>query len=505
MKKQISRGVVLSFVSLAISVVSGLVYTPIMIELLGKDEYGLYELVLSVVNYLNLMNFGFNGAYIKYYTESKAKNKEEIAKTNGMFLTIFFVLMLLCLIAGVVLFANIGILGENLSVQDYQTARTLMILMIINLAISFPGNLFSSYIMANERFVFQKTVAIILNVLLPVLSVIVLVCGWGSVGVVAATLLVSIIRNLVNIIFCCRVLKIEVRIGYFNRVVFGDLLKYTFFIFLSDIVDQLNSNVDKLLLGRLINKAAVAVYSVGYNLKMYYTTVSWIIPEMFIPEVNNLAIKEKDDRKLTEVFTRIGRYNNYIILLILTGFIVFGRPFLELWMEKGLGDEYVIVYYSTIILMISGYFPAVQTLGVNIQNAKNLHKVRSFVYFGIACANVGFSIFLIDLWGVVGTCLGTLGAVLIGNVVFMNIYYQKKVKLDVFYFWKNLIKWILISSALCAAGFFGFGFVNIGSWMSLILCGGVYCAIYGSFLWLFDLKKEEKDSLKLKFHLGDRI
>ena len=62
MKKQISGGIVLSFFSQIITIIVGLVYTPIMIRALGQSEYGLYQLVLSVVNYLNLMNLGFNGA-----------------------------------------------------------------------------------------------------------------------------------------------------------------------------------------------------------------------------------------------------------------------------------------------------------------------------------------------------------------------------------------------------------------------------------------------------------
>ena len=65
----------------------------------------------------------------------------------------------------------------------------------------------------------------------------------------------------------------KINLHFFDKHIFRELLGYTFFIFLSDIVDQLNSNVDKFLLGRLTGTIAVAIYSVGYNLKNYYTTV----------------------------------------------------------------------------------------------------------------------------------------------------------------------------------------------------------------------------------------
>ena len=93
MKKQISRGIALSFFSQIITIIVGLVYTPIMIRILGQSEYGLYQLVLSVVNYLNLMNLGFNGAYIRYYVLAKNKNDDnEVANVNGMFMKVFLVI-----------------------------------------------------------------------------------------------------------------------------------------------------------------------------------------------------------------------------------------------------------------------------------------------------------------------------------------------------------------------------------------------------------------------------
>ena len=124
MKKQISGGIVLSFFSQIITIIVGLVYTPIMIRALGQSEYGLYQLVLSVVNYLNLMNLGFNGAYIRYYVLAKSKNDdEEVANVNGLFMKVFLVIATLCLCAGVFLYFNIRILGTQLTSSDYVIAK----------------------------------------------------------------------------------------------------------------------------------------------------------------------------------------------------------------------------------------------------------------------------------------------------------------------------------------------------------------------------------------------
>lgn len=489
MKKQITGGVALSFVSQLIAVAVGLVYTPIMIRILGQSEFGLYQLVQSVVNYLTLMNMGFSGAYIRFFSLAKAKQDEqEIANLNGLFMKIFLLISILCVAAGVALYFNIGILGDQLTAADYVIARKLLAILVINLAISFPSSMFTVYMSANERFVFQQLVNIGVNILIPAFTLPLLWLGYGSVGVVLVTLVLTILRLAVNAWYCLRKLKMKIHIRYFSRKFFMGLLGFTFFIFLSDVVDQLNTNVDKFLLGRILGTVSVAVYSVGFNLRYYYTIISWIIPEMFIPEANRIAIGEKDDNKLTEIFTRVGRYNNYILMLILTGFVLVGKPFIQLWV----GDGYEEAYYVAFILMLSAYIPSVQTLGVNIQNAKDMHRMRSIIYFIIASINVVVSIFLIRKWGVTGACVGTLVAVLLGSGLFMNIYYHRKIKLNVIYFWREILRWTIPAGLLCTGTWFLMKNIAIGSWGSLFLFAMCYGIIYIALLWLIGFRKEEK-------------
>lgn len=489
MKKQISNGIILSFFSQVISIVVGLAYTPIMIRILGQNEYGLYQLVLSVVNYLNLMNLGFNGAYIRYFVLAKNKKDDnEVANINGLFMKVFLIIAVLCLCAGGFIYFNIGLLGNQLSTNDYIIAKKLLIIMVINIALSFPNSLYVAYMSANERFVYQKIVGIVLNIAIPILNLPLLYMGFGSIGVVSVSLFLTITRMILNVWFCHAKLQMKVNLNYFDKCIFKELLGYTFFIFLSDIVDQLNSNVDKFLLGRLTGTVAVAVYSVGYNLKNYYTTVSWIVPEMYIPEANRLAIDNTKEKELTNIFTKVGKFNNYLVLLVLSGFFLIGRQFVSLWV----GDEYIISYYAALILMLAGYIPAVQTLGVNIQNAKNMHRMRSIVYFLVACMNVIISIYFIKRWGVLGTCLGTLLATVLGHGFFMNWYYEKKIGLDILYFWREMLKWILPVCLLTGIAMVAIQYFTIDSWLRLITFACGYGCIYVITLYLFGLNHEQK-------------
>ena len=135
-------GIILSYVGQAVKILVTFIYTPIMIRILGKSEYGLYQLVFSVVSYLSLLSLGFASSYLRFYSRYNVKKDEDgVARLNGMFLIIFSVMSLICLICGYFLVNNIHVIfGTGLNEDEYKIAKVLMALMIFNMAISFPNS-----------------------------------------------------------------------------------------------------------------------------------------------------------------------------------------------------------------------------------------------------------------------------------------------------------------------------------------------------------------------------
>ena len=158
------------------------------------------------------------------------------------------------------------------------------------------------------------------------------------------------------------------------------------------------------------------------------------------------------------------------------------------------GNNYSESYYVAVILIISGYIPAIQSIGVNIQNALNKHQIRSIVYFVIAIANVILSIRLIPKYGAVGTSIGTLIAVLLGSGIFMNIYYHKKIGLDMFEFWKEIVKMYPAALVSFFVGYILERYLKLVTWGNLCIELCIFVIFYVVFMWKFALKTEEKDT-----------
>ena len=91
--------------------------------------------------------------------------------------------------------------------------------------------------------------------------------------------------------------------------------------------------------------------------------------------------------------------------------------------------EYSDAYYVTLLLIIPVTIPLIQNLGIEIQRAMNMHKSRSIVYLFISVMNIFISIPLIKMFGAIGAAAGTAFALFLGNILFINWYYQYKIKL----------------------------------------------------------------------------
>ena len=74
---QLKIGMILSYLSIAINIVAGLIYTPWMIgKIGGMGQYGLYTIVTNLLS-LFLVDFGLSSATARYVSKYRAEGQEE--------------------------------------------------------------------------------------------------------------------------------------------------------------------------------------------------------------------------------------------------------------------------------------------------------------------------------------------------------------------------------------------------------------------------------------------
>ena len=484
-------GIILSYAAQAIQMLSGLIYTPIMLRLLGQNEFGLFQLAHSVVAYLGLLSFGFASSYLRFYSRFKAKDEQnEIAKLNGMFMSIFFVISTVCILCGMLMVGNIEILfAGGLTQDEYHMARILMLIMVFNIALTFPNSVFNSFTSAHERFVFQRLLVVLQSLFNPFITLPLLLLGYGAIGMVAVTTALTLSKLIANVWYSLKILKIKFVFKGFKFSLFKEMWAFTFFIFIELIANQLNWGIGKLLLGRFIGTVAVAIYGVAAQLIIMYLQFSAVISSVFAPKVNRIVAESNDNEQLTQLFTKVGRIQFVVLSLIISGFIFMGRAFIEMWA----GTEYTVSYEVALLLMIPITIPLIQNLGVEIQRAKNKHRDRSIVYLCAGICNVLVSIPLIHRFGVIGAAMGTGMSFLLGNGLFMNWYYHKRIGMDIIYFWKQIGRILPALIAPVILGILIVRFSLIVGLISFVSLGIVYVFVFCISMWFIGLNQMERE------------
>jgi O-antigen/teichoic acid export membrane protein len=497
-KNQLKAGIFLSYATMAVQGIIQIAYTPVMLRLLGKSEYGVYNLVASVISYLGLLSFGFGSAYMRFYSLREAKNdKEGIARLNGMFLTVFMVIAGIALLCGGILTVNTShIFSGKLTEHEIQTSKTLMAIMTFNIAVTFPASVFSSIVTAHEQYIFQWTINLLRNLLNPFLTYPLLLMGYKSVSLAIVTTFLTIGSFLINIWFCLHKLKTRFLFNRFEIVLFKEICVFSSYMFLNMLTDQINWNVDKFILGKMKGSTAVAVYSIAAQINTLYISLSTAISSVFIPKVNRIVAQSNDNYTLTQLFIRIGRAQFIVLSLVLTGFFFFGEYFIQIWTGSDYAGLHETCYVIALWLLIPVTIPLIQNIGIEIQKAKNMHKFRSILYAVNAIANILISIALCPKYGGIGCAVGTAFSLIVGNIFLMNWYYQTKIGLDIFSFWKSIFQFIPALIFPCGAGFLMKNIFGISCIRDFLLDGIIYIGIYCSSLWLLGMNAEEKETVR---------
>ena len=435
--KQIKTGVILSYLTLALSNIIALVYTPFMLRMMGQSEYGLYSLVASVVAYLTIMDFGFGNAIVRYTAKYRAESKQnEQYYLFGMFFVIYIIIGLIAFCLGIGLYNHTDLLfSKSLSTEELSKVRLMIFLMVFNITITFPLSIFPAIITAYENFIFHKIINLIRILLQPCLMILLLLMGYKAIGMVVLTTILNIGTLIVYCWYCFSHLRIKLLFSKFDRSLLKEISIYSFYVFLTILVDRAFWSTGQFILGMLQGSKDVAIYSLVVQLCNYYMSFSLAISGVFLPKMTQLVAEKKSMQEISSLFIKIGRLQYIILGYILFGFILFGKDFIFYWA----GNGYETVYPLAVLLMIPQTIPLIQNIGISVLQAQNRQRFRSFLNVTIAIISIFIGYQLTKIYGIIGCALSTSLALFIGHGLILNWYYLTKIHLEIIIFWKQVI------------------------------------------------------------------
>ena len=459
-------------------VVVQLVYVPLLLSGIGQEEYGLYQLVGSIMSYVVSINSVLAAGVGRYYCMYRAENDQEHAEnTLAIAKRLYWILSGVSIVSALILSAVVRVVYQNSFTPDQINECVLMLFVLgVNTAVTMNNTVNIAAITAEERFVFLKSSQLITLVVQPLMVVMLMNFFPNALMVSLVVLAMNALCAGIQRVYAQGFLKVSYRYHGWDKKLVRGLLGFSVSIVMVVIADQINWRAGQLIIGYMFGAGLVAVYAVGAQIYTAYMNIGTVVTSVFLPRVSELYHGEHDFSALSALYAKIGRITFLICGTVLGAFLIVGPDFMNAWA----GDGYIEAYYVASLVMISLTVDVAQNLSNTIMQVADKYYFRGVVMLVLGVVNVIVSILLVPIVGIVGAALSTAMVLLVGNGIFVNWYLARRIGIDVRKFWAEVGELLPAFLLSMACAWIAYHFIRMFGVSLLFVAAGVlvYLVVY---------------------------
>ena len=502
MRSQKKGGIILSYFNTVLNMCMNLILIPMLISALTDNDYSLYKVMQSFTGPLMMFNLGMSTVVARCVAQHQARGTKEsqLEKENtfAMAVIISVAMAALVILIGTAMLQLLPVMfGKTYSSYQLEEARKLLLIFVCTTALHIVNDTFRGGVLGRERFYFLYGTTT-MRYIIRFASIILLIhfTELSVIAIATVDLVIYALLLLVNILYTALSLQERIHLYAFRK---NDIIAITSFslaILLQAVVNQVNDNMDTVILGAMVaEKQVITMYSSALSIYTIYNSLISVLAGVYLPKATHLVARGASGEELTEFVVNPGRIQAVIAIAILGAFGLFGQTFIHLW----IGEQYGNAYYIALALMIPVTVPLVQNVCLSILDAKLKRLFRSAVLIIMAIANVVTSVILVKQIGYWGATIGTILSLIIGHVILMNIYYAKRIEIDVIRMFKGIFKGILPAGLLSVLICFPLSAFLCDTWFGLLIGCAAFVTVYAVFIWKIGLNNIEKNLVKSSF------
>lgn len=406
------RTVVSNYVTVVVQVLATVVMTPLLISGLGKSGYGVWAIALSMVMYLELLEFGFARTVIRAVAYSDALGDRDAVRRT---ITTSFVMLtvpgLAALVAGLALAALFPALFD-LDDSLVGPARVVCVLVAVALAASIPSDTFGATLMAFQRFDLLNGTLVAVTVAEALGWFIVLELGGGLVAIAVVMVVISLAGQFFRYLAARRLVEhISVSRRWFDRTLVRPLARISFWFFLRDMAEVLVHRVDIVVVGLVVGVPEAGVYAVAQKLSLLAERSIWPATVTFFPESALLAAADDRDRLRATVITGTRIALGLAGPMCLTLGLLAG-PAIDAWVGPSFSAA------ASIVIFLAGATAVKSITRTGLLALQGMGDARfpALVLTGEGILNLALSVGLGVAMGLEGVALGTLVAAVVAEL-----------------------------------------------------------------------------------------
>lgn len=484
--RQIKLGAVISYLSIAINMIAGLLYTPWMIRTIGKEDYGLYTLAMSVIS-LFVFDFGLGVSINRFLSKYLAEGRQDRAnQCLGMVYRLYFYFDIILLIALTAIYFFIPQIYRELTPSEIENFKIVYAMAAFFAVFSFPFIPINGILSAHEKFVQLKSCDVIHKLIVVGAMTVCLLAGYGLYALVLVNALAGIIMIAIKLYFIKRYTSQGADFSYKNKEEFRQIVGFSGWVTIMSFCQRCIFTLGPTILGAFSGAGAIAIFGIANTLEGYVFTFSSALSGMFLPRVSRIVAQDGD---VLPLMIKIGRIQLMLVSFVVLGFCCVGYEFIKLW----IGEDFSSAYLCTLLIILPSILQLPQEIGDQTLYAKNKLKERSYAFISMSVINIVLGIPLSILWGATGLCFSICIAYLIRTII-LDIIYKKVLHIDIYKFFKETFIVFLPAFSLCLVACFALNhFVSIEGWLSVGVKGIIYCVIMALALYFMVMNKEERE------------
>lgn len=494
--RRLTSSIGASYLRFGVTSACSLVAVPVYLHFLGKEEYGLWLTILSVLMPLTLMSLGFPTISQNLLAEARAADDwtgvNRILTTSFVFLTGAAAAACLLMLGAL----RLGVVQAVLKTSP-QLRGSLVPALLIALAgfvFSQPFQVFRLGFRAFERVDLEQHGLSALSVANLLLVIVVLWAGKGIVGVAEVYAMLQLAGGIAYFLaFTRKYRRVHFASRFFSWKLARRMLAPGFHFFVVSVSAILMWGIDNIVISGVMGVAFVAAFAIAARLTSLLRGMIALPFTTSGPTITVLNAQGRQD-SLRRLFFLSTKLALSAAVLFSVELIFFGRSFIALWAGRS-----VLVGRGT-FLVLAGILVVnvLQQPSYAFIIATTRHKVFSWLSLSEGALNLALSWWWIHKWGVLGVALGTL----IPHALLSGVYLAVAgMRMNGFTFsdlWRRHIRSLILPAlAAVAAAFLLRNFS--ANWLQWMAATGLTFLTFAVTCWAASTTPEERGILVTAF------
>lgn len=487
---QIKTGAIISYLALFLNIVIGLLYTPWMINSIGKADYGLYTLAMSVIS-LFVFDFGLGSAITRFVSKYLAEGRQEkIDNLLGLVFKLYLLGDLIILLSLSVIYFFLSDIYKGLTIEEMENFKIVYIIASLFCVISFPFIPLNGIITSYEKFIQLKSCDLLHKLIIVVLMSGCLIMGGGLFSLVFVNSIAGVAIILMKLAILGKTRINAIQWHYWDKAVLKSVLGFSIWVTVIQLAQRCIFNIAPSILAAFATSSAITILGIAICLEGYTFSFANAINGMFLPKVSRM-VSHGDRNEILNLMIRIGRIQIYIIGLMCVAFICVGSDFIQVW----LGDGYEEVYVCSLLIILPSFLQLPQEIGNTTIIAEGYVKLQAYAFILMALINLLLAYPLTKYMGVKGLCVSIMIAYIVRTIMMDAIFY-KTLKIDIFKFFRESYIKILPSLIIVIAiGLSLTAFYTQKGWEGFVIKSMICVSCYILSVWYLAMNNEEKKLL----------